>query len=79
MTKAKNRKNNFITLKASEVSDIIQMALSDKVAFSDIQTQYGLKEKEVKALMKINLRTGSYKSWRKRVNRLGSQREFYKL
>ena len=63
---------------SSELSDIIHMALSDEIAFSDIYFQYGLKEKDVKSLMRNNLKAGSYKAWRKRVRRLGSQREYYK-
>ena len=63
---------------SSELSDIIHMALSDEIAFSDIYFQYGLKEKDVKSLMRNNLKRGSYKAWRKRVRRLGSQREYYK-
>ena len=63
---------------SSELSDIIHMTLSDEIAFSDIYFQYGLKEKDVKLLMRNNLKAGSYKAWRKRVRRLGSQREYYK-
>tara|TARA_B100001142_G_C14157236_1_gene587015 strand:+ start:291 stop:527 length:237 start_codon:yes stop_codon:yes gene_type:complete len=63
---------------AGELSDIIYMALSDEISFSDIYFQYGLKEKDVKSLMRNNLKRGSYKAWRKRVRRLGSQREYYK-
>ena len=37
----------------AQVSDIVQMALSDHVAFADIEHQYGLKEKEVVALSAI--------------------------
>ena len=37
-------------LNDAQVSDIVQMALSDHVAFADIEHQYGLKEKEVVAL-----------------------------
>ena len=65
-------------ISSSELSDIIHMALSDEIAFSDIYFQYGLKEKDVKLLMRNNLKAGSYKAWRKRVRRLGSQREYYK-
>ena len=63
---------------ASELSEIIHMALSDEITFSDLYFQYGLKEKDVKSIMRNNLKTGSYKAWRKRVRRLGSQREYYK-
>ena len=65
-------------LTEAEISDVIQMALSDHVSFTDIKNQYGLAEKNVKALMKSNLKKGSYKAWRKRVRNFGSRREYYK-
>lgn len=57
------------------LSDIIQMALFDHVSFSDITLQYGLSESDVVALMRENLRAGSYKAWRKRVAVFSERRE----
>ncbi|MCH1412400.1 MAG: TIGR03643 family protein [Rhodobacteraceae bacterium] len=54
------------------------MALSDQTSFSEIQLQYGLKEDQVKELMRKNLKKGSYRSWRKRVKTFSDRREFYK-
>jgi uncharacterized protein (TIGR03643 family) len=65
-------------LSEPQISEIIQMALSDHVPFSDIEHQYGLKEREVVTLMRKSLRKGSYRSWRKRVATFGSRREHYK-
>mgnify|MGYP001202046384 FL=1 len=65
-------------LTEAEISEIVQMALSDHVEFSDIEYQYGLKEHEVVTLMRKTLRKGSYRSWRKRVVSFGSRREHYK-
>ncbi|MFA8441877.1 DUF2805 domain-containing protein [Yoonia sp.] len=62
----------------AHVSDIIQMALSDHVSFQDIRREYGIAEKDVKALMRDNLKTGSYRAWRKRVRTFGDRRETYK-
>ncbi len=59
-------------------SEIVQMALSDHVSFSDIEAEYGLKEKQVKALMRARLKPGSYRAWRKRVRSFGSRRAHYK-
>ncbi|MFT4699553.1 MAG: hypothetical protein ACI9ND_000310 [Yoonia sp.] len=59
-------------------SEVIEMALSDHIAFADIKAQHGLSEKEVKALMRTSLKTGSYKAWRKRVRTFGDRRESYK-
>jgi uncharacterized protein (TIGR03643 family) len=60
------------------VSEIVQMALSDHVSFDDIQTQYGISEKQVKSLMRNTLKNGSYKAWRRRVKKFGDRREYYK-
>ena len=61
-----------------EYSEIIEMALSDSYSFSTIRKLYGLREKEVKKIMRTKLKPKSYKNWRKRVHDLGSQRATYK-
>lgn len=60
------------------ISAIIEMALSDHVSFADIKREYGVSEKQVKALMRDNLKPGSYRAWRKRVRTFGDRRENYK-
>ena len=65
-------------LKQSDVSEIIQMALSDHVAFDDIYMQFGLNENAVKKIMRNNLKFSSYKAWRKRVSVFAKRRQFYK-
>ena len=62
----------------AEASAIVEMALSDHVAFSQIEDQFGLGEKEVKALMRARLKPGSYRAWRKRVRTFSDRREHYK-
>ena len=62
----------------AQISDIVAMALSDHVSFAEIQLEYGLKDKEVKALMRETLKTGSYRAWRKRIRSFGDRREHYK-
>ena len=69
-------KNHELT--DAQLSDIVSMALSDHVSFADIQLEYGLKEKEVKALMRETLKTGSYRAWRKRIRFFGDRRAHYK-
>jgi uncharacterized protein (TIGR03643 family) len=54
------------------------MALSDHVSFTDIQREYGIGEKQVKALMRDTLKSGSYKAWRRRVRSFGDRRATYK-
>jgi uncharacterized protein (TIGR03643 family) len=60
------------------ISEIIEMALSDHTSFAQIQSQYGLREKEVKKLMRSHLKTGSYKVWRRRVRSFSDRRAQYK-
>ncbi len=71
-------KNIFKDLSDADLSTIIEMALSDQTSFSNIQLQYGLKEDQVKELMRKHLRKGSYRSWRKRVKSFSDRREYYK-
>lgn len=66
------------SLPAEHVSDVIEMALSDHVSFDDIRREYGLREAQVKTLMRANLKSGSYRTWRKRVRRFGDRRATYK-
>ena len=54
------------------------MALSDHVSFADIEREYGLSDKQVKTLMRDNLKSGSYKAWRKRLRDFGERRAHYK-
>ena len=61
-----------------EKSEIIELALSDHVSFENIKTIYGIGEKDVKKLMRENLKTRSYKAWRKRVREFSNRREKYK-
>ena len=58
--------------------EIIEMALSDKVPFDTIKQIHGLDENQVKRLMKAKLKPGSYRVWRKRVERFRKQRSSYK-
>lgn len=59
-------------------SAIIEMALSDHMPFAVIEAEFGLKESEVKELMRDNLKPGSYRAWRKRVREFSDRREHYK-
>lgn len=50
-----------------DIDRIIEMAWEDRTPFDAIEYQFGLKEADVKALMKKTLKFSSYKLWRKRV------------
>ncbi|KQI69999.1 hypothetical protein AN189_00925 [Loktanella sp. 3ANDIMAR09] len=65
-------------LPPDHISGIIEMALSDHASFADIQREYGVSDKQVKTLMRENLKAGSYKAWRKRVRAFGDRRAVYK-
>ena len=65
-------------LEEHEVSEIIEMALSDHTSFAQIKIQYGLSDKQVKQLMRENLKPSSYRTWRMRVRKFSDRRENYK-
>jgi uncharacterized protein (TIGR03643 family) len=67
-----------LELDAAQISAIIELALSDHVPFETINMEYGLTEKQVQALMRRELKPGSYRAWRKRVHDFGTRRERYK-
>ncbi|MBL6822649.1 MAG: TIGR03643 family protein [SAR86 cluster bacterium] len=52
----------------SDISRIIEMAWEDRTPFDAIEIQFGLNEQAVKELMRANLKSTSYQSWRKRVH-----------
>lgn len=58
---------NKISLTKSDVNRIIEMAWEDRTTFDSIKYQFGLKEQDVKELMRKSLKPSSYKLWRKRV------------
>ena len=51
----------------SDISRVIEMAWEDRTPFDAIEAQFGLNEQGVKQLMRDNLKSSSYQSWRKRV------------
>ena len=65
-------------LSDAEKSEIIEMALSDHISFSEIKTLYGLNDDAVKKLMRTNLKQSSYKAWRRRVRVFSDRRANYK-
>lgn len=65
-------------LPADIVSEVIEMALSDHVSFDTIRKLHGISPDGVKAIMRSNLKTGSYRAWRKRVRDFGDRRAVYK-
>jgi uncharacterized protein (TIGR03643 family) len=66
------------SLTAIRISEIIEMALSDHISFTQITAQHGVSPDQVKAIMRSELKAGSYRAWRKRVRDFGDRREHYK-
>ena len=56
------------TLDVADVSRVIEMAWEDRTPFEAIKTQFGLDEAAVIALMRQQLKLGSFRLWRKRVH-----------
>lgn len=52
---------------AIEIDRIIEMAWEDRTPFEAIETQFGLSEKEVIALMRKEMKRSSFEMWRKRM------------
>ena len=52
----------------NDVTDrIIEMAWEDRTPFEAIEYQFGMKENEVRKIMRKNLKRSSFELWRKRV------------
>jgi uncharacterized protein (TIGR03643 family) len=49
------------------IDRIVEMAWEDRTPFSAIETQFGLPEKQVIALMRREMKASSFRMWRKRV------------
>jgi uncharacterized protein (TIGR03643 family) len=54
-------------LTEKDIDRIIEMAWEDRTPFEAIFFQFGLKEKEVIALMRTNSKKSSFTMWRKRM------------
>ena len=56
------------SLQASVIDRIIEMAWEDRTSFEAIQYQFGLSERDVIALMRKEMKSSSFRMWRKRVS-----------
>ena len=50
-----------------ELDRIIEMAWEDRTPFEAIEFQFGIKENDVRKLMRKHLKESSFKMWRERV------------
>ena len=55
------------TLTESEVSRVVEMAWEDRTPFEAIEYQFGIKENDVRKIMRANLKRRSFELWRERV------------
>ena len=51
-----------------DISRIIEMAWEDRTPFEAIEFQFGLKENDVRGIMRRELKDSSFKMWRKHVS-----------
>lgn len=51
----------------ADISRIIEMAWEDRTPFEAIETQFGLNESDVIALMRREMKRSSFKLWRERM------------
>ncbi|MDC0904311.1 TIGR03643 family protein [Candidatus Thioglobus sp.] len=51
----------------TEIDRIIEMAWEDRTPFEAIEFQFGIKENDVRKIMRSNMKESSFKLWRERV------------
>lgn len=56
-----------VDLTVEDIDRIVEMAWEDRTPFEAIELQFGLKEKEVIKLMCKEMKSSSFKMWRKRM------------
>lgn len=71
----KNKKREF---NDRQMDRIIEMAWEDRTPFSAISYQFEISEQETIELMRRELKSSSFKLWRKRVNSGVSQKHLAK-
>ena len=54
-------------LNGIDIDRIIEMAWEDRTPFEAIEFQFGLKENDVRKIMRTHMKESSFKMWRKRV------------
>ena len=55
-------------LQSDAIDRIIEMAWEDRTSFEAIEHQFGLSESEVIILMRKEMKSSSFRMWRKRVS-----------
>jgi len=65
-------------LSVEDKDRVIEMAWEDRTPFEAILLQFGLSEHEVINIMRTELKEGSFRLWRKRVNQKVSSKHLMK-
>jgi uncharacterized protein (TIGR03643 family) len=55
-------------LQKEDISRIIEMAWEDRTPFEAIEFQFGLKENNIRQIMRSEMKSSSFRMWRKRVS-----------
>ena len=61
-----------------EIDRIIQMAWEDRTPFEAITYQFGIRENEVREIMRREMKPSSFKMWRKRVTGRRTKQQRYR-
>ena len=59
---------SLTSLPSEDLDRIIEMAWEDRTPFEAIEFQFGLSEPQVIAVMRQEMKSSSFKVWRKRVS-----------
>ena len=59
--------NNPLTFNIQDIDRIIEMAWEDRTPFEAIEHQFGIKENDIREIMRSYLKKTSFLMWRKRV------------
>ena len=67
------------SLSDADISRIIEMAWEDRTSFEAIEHQFGLNESAVIRLMRTEMKTSSFKMWRKRMASRATKHESLRI
>lgn len=59
---------NLPILDSETIDRILKMAWEDRTPFEAIESQFGLQDKQIIALMRREMQVSSFKMWRQRVS-----------
>jgi uncharacterized protein (TIGR03643 family) len=68
-----------MNLSVTDTDRVIEMAWEDRTTFEAIKFQFDLKEQDVIALMRKEMKPKSFKMWRKRVQGRATKHEKLRL